>query len=667
MIDRGLARDLRVLDELLQMEIVARPTVAPDVAKHLGGLAAAHRDGGEHEPARADGFELPAPASPVLAEIARRFGLNAVDRLLLMLAVAGEIDGRYGHVFAALNDVAGLARPTIGLAQSLIRGRMGHELAVIDRVLPSRPLGRYGLISLEGMAGAVHRCLAAPVDVLTWFADGHEGDRAAPPAEVLALAPGVDAHIADAARWIGRQLTWTAWIHGPPGSGRAAVARAIVAASGARAMSVPAGELATRGAAALLRAAAWADAVLVIEDAEAGDLAALRELASTALPLIVTSRPGALTALLGDPRPCLDVAVPALPLAQRAEIWRARLGAVVAPDLDLTGVAERHRLGPERIGLAARRARAQADAAATAITRATVDAACRDLTTSRLSDLGQHLDLDHAAEVLVLAPAAARELDLAVTWARHSRRALGRGGTAMIGTPEDHLVCLFHGPPGTGKTLAARALAARLGLEAYRVDLSQLVSKWIGETEKNLARLFDEAEAANAILFFDEADALFARRTEVKDAQDRFANIESGYLLQRVEAQRGVVVLATNFMRNLDNALLRRCQVLVEFALPAHEQRREIWRRCLGPAAAAIDLDFIAGRFELSGGDIRNAAVTALLLAEARGDALTMEDVVIGTWRELAKAGRIVTREDFGPFGDAAFAYALAGRSGAAS
>jgi hypothetical protein len=659
-IDRGLSRDLRALDDLLRAEVVARPAMATDVARQLGTLAAAHRDGAEHDLPGHEDFDLPAPESPVLAAIARRFGLDAVDRLLLLLAIAVELDGRYAHVFAALNDVPGLTRPTVGLAQMLIRRRTGGELAVIDRLLPSRPLGRYGLVALEGPPGAAHRCLGAPADVLTWLADGHQTATAAP--ERLTLAPGVDAQVAAAAAWIRRQATWTVWVHGPPGSGRAAAARALITATGARALSRPASELATAGPAALLRAAIWADAVLLIENAEATDVASLRELASTAAPLAVTSRTGALTSLLGDPRPCLDLAIRALPTATRAEIWRDRLGDAIGSDVDPVLVAERHRIGPERIALAARRARAHADAAGTAVGRADIDLACRDLTIGQLADLGHRLDVEHASAALVLAPAAARELTLAVTWARHSRRALQRGGAALVGVPEDHLVCLFHGAAGTGKTLAARSLAERLGLEAYRIDLSQVVSKWIGETEKNLARLFDEAEAANALLFFDEADALFARRTEVKDAHDRFANIEAGYLLQRVEDHRGVVVLATNFMRNLDTALLRRCQVLVEFALPGSEQRREIWRRCLGPAADALDLDYVVNRFELSGGDIRNAALTALLLAEARGGDVAMKDVVVGTWRELAKAGRVVTREDFGPWGDAAHEYALGGR-----
>jgi AAA+ superfamily predicted ATPase len=664
MIDRALASDLRLLDDLLMAELIARPATPPGAAEQLGALTAAHRDGVEHADGGADALALPAASSPVLAAIERRFGLLAIDRLLLVLALAVELDGRYAHVFAALNDVAGLARPTVALAQQLARRRAGVAVSVVERLLPSRPLGRYALVTADGAPGAVHRCLALPGDVLEWFADGAE-TRAPAGERIDELAIGEDAaeRLRVAARWIGLQPKWTLWIHGPPGSGRAAAARAIVGASGRRCLSVDAGALAERGTAALLRAAAWADAVLLVEDAEAGDLAALRALAAPPAPLAVTSRTGALTPLLAEPHPCLDLALQPLSSALRAGIWRRHLEGVEAR-VELDAVAERYRMGPARVAMAARRAIDASRGAGRAVDRAAIDRACGDLVTGRLGDLAARLEVAGAGAALVLAAGPARELDLAVAWARHGRAAMARSGPGLVATPGDHVVCLFHGPPGTGKTLGARALAERLGLDAFRVDLSQLVSKWVGETEKNLARLFDEAETANAVLFFDEADALFSRRTEVRDAHDKYANVEAGYLLQRIEEHRGVVILATNFMRNLDNALVRRCQILVEFAQPGVEQRREIWRRCLGREAEALDLDLVAARFELSGGDIRNAAVAALLLATMREGALVMEDLVVGTWRELSKAGRIKTPEEFGPWRDVVLAYAQATRSG---
>jgi SpoVK/Ycf46/Vps4 family AAA+-type ATPase len=214
------------------------------------------------------------------------------------------------------------------------------------------------------------------------------------------------------------------------------------------------------------------------------------------------------------------------------------------------------------------------------------------------------------------------------------------------------LICLFHGPPGTGKTMAARVLAAAIGADLLRVDLSQVVNKYIGETEKNLDRVFDEAEATGAVLFFDEADSLFGKRTEVKDAHDRYANLETAFLLQRLEAHHGVCVLASNLRQNLDDAFTRRIHVIAEFPMPGRDERRRIWELQL-PAehlAPDVDLALLADRAALSGGDIRNAAATAALLAAPAGGTVTMEHLVLGAWRELRKSGRLISADAFGPW-----------------
>jgi SpoVK/Ycf46/Vps4 family AAA+-type ATPase len=213
-------------------------------------------------------------------------------------------------------------------------------------------------------------------------------------------------------------------------------------------------------------------------------------------------------------------------------------------------------------------------------------------------------------------------------------------------------VALFSGPSGTGKTLAAEIVAGELGLDVFKLDLSAVVSKYIGETEKNLAEVFDAASAGNLLLFFDEADALFGKRSEVKDARDRYANIEVSYLLQRLEAYDGLVVMATNFERNVDDAFLRRIHTRVEFILPAVSERRAIWERNLPPGAPVKDVDatWLAQRFELSGAAIRNAAVQAAFLAAAANGPITMECAVLGVARELRKSGRLLKPDEFGPY-----------------
>jgi SpoVK/Ycf46/Vps4 family AAA+-type ATPase len=207
---------------------------------------------------------------------------------------------------------------------------------------------------------------------------------------------------------------------------------------------------------------------------------------------------------------------------------------------------------------------------------------------------------------------------------------------------------LFAGPSGTGKTMAAEVLARELRLDLYRIDLSTVVSKYIGETEKNLRRVFDAAERSGAILFFDEADALFGKRSEVKDSHDRYANIEVNYLLQRMEDYRGLAILATNKKSHLDPAFLRRLRFLVDFPFPDAAHRGRIWRRVL-PAAVpvrGVDFDGLA-RLEIAGGSIRNIAVNAAFLAAEDGGALGMEHLLHAARREYAKLERLVHDGDF--------------------
>jgi SpoVK/Ycf46/Vps4 family AAA+-type ATPase len=207
------------------------------------------------------------------------------------------------------------------------------------------------------------------------------------------------------------------------------------------------------------------------------------------------------------------------------------------------------------------------------------------------------------------------------------------------------LNALFSGPPGTGKTMAASIVAGELGLDLYRIDLAGIVNKYIGETEKNLAKVFAQADGANLVLFFDEADALFVKRTEIRDSHDRFANIEIGYLLQKLEEHEGVVILATNLRRNLDDAFLRRFQYTVEFPLPSEKERLLLWQRIWPEGIrldAAIGAEGLARQYELSGGAIRDIAVTAAFLAAADSGVVRPAHIARAVQREYQKMGKIV-------------------------
>ncbi len=280
-----------------------------------------------------------------------------------------------------------------------------------------------------------------------------------------------------------------------------------------------------------------------------------------------------------------------------------------------------------------------------------LDAAVRRLVGSRLEKLAQRIRPRLGWNDVVLSPDRMAQLREIADTVRAGPTVYGEWGFAP-GAPHG-LVALFSGPSGAGKTLSAEVLAADLGLDIFKLEMSAVVSKYIGETEKNLEEVFDAASAGNLVLFFDEADALFGKRSEVKDARDRYANIEVSYLLQRLERYEGLVVLATNFEKNLDDAFLRRIHARIDFILPGEAERLAIWQLNLpsgAPYAEEIDLAPLAARFQLSGASIRNAAIHAAFLAAVAGQPISMEHLVRGIARDFRKLGRLVKAAEFGEF-----------------
>ncbi len=345
---------------------------------------------------------------------------------------------------------------------------------------------------------------------------------------------------------------------------------------------------------------------------------------------------------------------------ERSSLWRAALtridksGSISAEEL-----AWRYRLGSSEIHDAIHLAEADArslegkwkDTLPSSLTRA-----CRTRSRSDLDTLAQAIEPRGQWSDLILPETSVQQLQELVHHLKHHDLVFTTWGLRTKVLHGDGIASLFAGPPGTGKTMASALVARELGRELFRVDLATVVSKYIGETEKNLEKVFSAAHRSNAVLFFDEADALFGKRTEVKDAHDRYANVETGYLLQRIETFDGIVILATNFKKNVDEAFMRRMAVVVEFPMPEVAERRRLWASLLPvnmPRASDIDVEFLAARFELSGGHIKNAIQTAAMLAaEERPQSVRLVHLLLGVRREMRKLGRVIDASDFGRYRD---------------
>ena len=305
--------------------------------------------------------------------------------------------------------------------------------------------------------------------------------------------------------------------------------------------------------------------------------------------------------------------------------WSSAFGA----DIDRLG----HRLSPEQL-----------ERAAEIATRSDRDlhGAVRRLSSGPIDRLARRVRPRRGWDDLVLDDDRRRHLEELVARYRNSETVYDRWGFPSV--PSSGLIALFSGDPGTGKTLSAEVVAGELGLDLFVVDLATVVSKYIGETEKNLEEVFDAAAIGNQVLFFDEADSLFGRRTEVSDARDRYANLEVSYLLQRLEIFGGLVVLATNLVSNIDPAFMRRIDVAIDYALPESDERRRLWEISFpvgAPLSDDVDLDELAVRYKIAGGSIRKASLYAAFLAAEDNVPISTELISIALEREYKKLGRL--------------------------
>jgi hypothetical protein len=335
---------------------------------------------------------------------------------------------------------------------------------------------------------------------------------------------------------------------------------------------------------------------------------------------------------------------------KRLQIWKRYLGkSADIPDRELEIISGQFSLTASQIQNTIYSAKDLAFKKDSPISIADLYEAARFFSSHHLSSLATKIHPRYSWEDIVLPEDgldSLREIANTIRWRSVVLDEWGVGDRLM---PYAGVSVLFAGPPGTGKTLAAQVIAAELKMDLYKIDLSTVVSKYIGETEKNLERIFSQAKNSNAILFFDEADSIFGKRSEVKDAHDRYANIEVGYLLQRMETYDGVVILATNLRSNMDDAFTRRIQFIVEFPFPDEQERKRIWEVLFPPGVPRsddIDFDELGYRFRLTGGSIRNVIISASFLAASDNQSVSNHHLIHAIRREMQKMGRLVNDKD---------------------
>ncbi len=599
-----------------------------------------------------------------IARLSETLGLPPVDQYLLLIALAPELDRRYERIYAYLQDDVSLRRPSINLAMNLL-GRNPHERFLVwARLLAESPLRYWGLIELNAdptranAASLMHLMRVEP-RVVSYVMGGtlvdervrrivHVVDDAAPPPD-LQVGPIADALpegpmvYFSGLRELGQVETAFALCQ--------SVSLPLLSIDAALAAQSDLSEDALTRVIVregLLHGAAlfvdhW-DALLELEFRPL--LTALWDRLSTyPLPVFIGGEREWEPPEPLENRRMLRLAFELPEFPYREALWlnvAKQIGARADRD-DVSVLAGKFRFGAARIRRAAQTA---ADIAASRGAAPDINdlyAGAQAHATLSLGHLASRITPRTDWNDLILPPdplEQLRELCDRMRFGYVVRDQWGFGSRSVRG-----ISALFAGESGTGKTLAAEVVAKELGLVLYKIDLSAVVSKYIGETEKNLNLIFNEAQSGNAILFFDEADALFGKRSEVKDARDRYANIEVAYLLQRVEAYDGVVILATNFRQNIDDAFTRRLDFLVDFPFPTPEYRQRIWAAHFpssAPIGGDVSLPEIAEEYRLAGGSIRNAALAAAYLAAADGQVITAQHIRNAVRRENQKMGRLL-------------------------
>jgi SpoVK/Ycf46/Vps4 family AAA+-type ATPase len=697
---RGLLRALQRLNQRLEQAVAAAEAIYgseasadpyrgmyishDEVARLLVRLSSAdilEASANSAQPLRS------ADDSPRLSAIQRGFGLSGLEADILLIALAPELDQGYERLYAFLQNDLTKRRPSVALALDLLYPTLDARLAARQHFAPDSQLLRYQFLQLvddpaDHQPPLLSKYLKIDARIADYLLGVNDLDPRVLPYARNGIVPSTlgDLHLAEDVKRrllkLGHELDSRScglmlYFQGSYGVGKHTTAAALCGELGIGLLAIDVEQLlaASDGSfgptlrlmlreAMLQQAALYLDAfdALLGDDRRAQRELLIRELAGIRGMIFLAGNTAWEPADLPADLSFVRVELPRPLYAERLQLWARALGndAVGVPSIDIEALADKFRFSAGQIRDVAATARNLARWRATdgQITMDDLTAACRLQSNQKLATLSRKVTANYTWNDIVLPADRLQQLREICNHVQY--RALvydewGFDGKLSLGKG---LNVLFAGPSGTGKTMAADIIARELGLDMYKIDLSMVVSKYIGETEKNLARIFAEAETSNAILFFDEADALFGKRSEVRDSHDRYANVEIAYLLQRMEEYEGVVILATNLRKNMDDAFVRRLHATVEFPFPDADDRLRIWESIWPdavPRDASVDLLFLAQRFEITGGNIRNVALAAAFLAAADGRIVTMDHLVRATRREFQKIGKVVGSE-FGQY-----------------
>jgi hypothetical protein len=619
--------------------------------------------------------------------LADRFDLTDREVDALLLCLAPEFDRKYERVYAYLQDDITQTRPTVGLVLDVLADGERERLDAREVFSRASPLvsDRLVRLSAEGDAPLLAHAVTADQRVVDYLLGGDEVDpRLAAVAEAVEPSTRVDdlpvdADTRDRIERLAPAATdgWThtqsgddrshrpamRYVYGPDGVGRDAAVAAMCREAETDLVCADAVDLLDAGVSApfdrLAREATLRGNALHV--------AGVHELDGERGPTV-----GALARRLDrfdghvfltgaeewTPRPDVDrhefvsVRLPRPGYDRRRELWDRRAEALPEA-VDTADLAATFRLTRGQMDDALRTARALENG--DGVTSEAVYRGCRVQSRETLGALARRTDPTYTWEDIVVPADTEAQLREVAAHVKHRGTVYADWGFEDRFSLGTGVNVLFSGPSGTGKTMAAEIIAGDAGLDMFKIDLATVVSKYIGETEENLKQIFDEAEHTDAILFFDEADALFGERSEVSDSHDRYANVEVSYLLQRMEEHDGAVILASNFKENIDDAFLRRINSNVEFPRPDRASRAAIWETIFPAETPVGELDVaFLSQFEITGGNIKNVALTASFLAADDGESETveMEHVVRALRRELQKTGRLVDPGQFGEYRD---------------